>query len=653
MTIKRRLAAGFGAVLALSAAAGVYGVVSLGTVNAQLSAFVEKPYAQTRLSGGFYSDVQGLRVLMNGLIHDTGAAGQAEGRQRLDAAVEKIRGDLKRFQANSEAQDAAQQAEIQAMEKALTMWRQKALFALNLAAKAKSNSESAFFGRELDPSAEKIGAVLAAAEKSAAQTGDEALARASITVQARLSQLLFQVSAFSRSGEPTAKAKLAKRIAELDKLTAAFAATLTGTPGTAAGEAAVVTDGWKTMRLAVRSFLERDGSTLSAASVIETTEMQPLVMGMTQSIDRLVAIEAAHGSAMQETADAVFSRTRLGLVGIVLAATLLGTLAAASIARSIGGGLKLLGTHVARIGTGDISSPLAHTRRDEIGDLLDQLGAMRATLADIVAGLLRSSGEVASGAALSATTAEQLSEGSGQQATATGQASAAVEEMTANVRQNADNAAQTETIAGDLSAAAQKSGEAVAESVSAMREIAEKITIVQEIARQTDLLALNAAIEAARAGSHGKGFAVVASEVRKLAERSALAAAEIGTLSVRTLDASRKAGERLEGLIPNVRRTAELVSEISAACREQAVGIEQINQSIQRLDQVTHSNEAAAGSMSATADELAREASALRERADFFKLETRPATAAEAAPASAAPSALPAPVEEIARRRAA
>ena len=171
-----------------------------------------------------------------------------------------------------------------------------------------------------------------------------------------------------------------------------------------------------------------------------------------------------------------------------------------------------------------------------------------------------------------------------EQMGATGSASSAMEEMAANIAQNASNAAQTERIADQARDNAERSGQAVAKSVDAMREIADRTKIVQEIARQTDLLALNAAIEAARAGQHGKGFAVVASEVRKLAERSQKAAAEIGTLSVSTLKASEEAGNMLVDLVPGIRRTSELVREISAACSEQNAGAQQINEALLRLN---------------------------------------------------------------------
>jgi hypothetical protein len=167
------------------------------------------------------------------------------------------------------------------------------------------------------------------------------------------------------------------------------------------------------------------------------------------------------------------------------------------------------------------------------------------------------------------------------------QASAAMEEMTANIRQTADNAARTERLAAEAASSATESGDAMQRSVEAMRDIADKIRVVQEIARQTDLLALNAAIEAARAGSNGKGFAVVASEVRKLAERAAVAAAEIGALTARTVGIAEEAGTRIAALVPDIRQTADLVSEISNACRELTVGSDQINGAIQHLDRMS------------------------------------------------------------------
>ncbi|MGN8000661.1 methyl-accepting chemotaxis protein [Sphingomonas sp. 22176] len=255
----------------------------------------------------------------------------------------------------------------------------------------------------------------------------------------------------------------------------------------------------------------------------------------------------------------------------------------------------------------------------------DTLGTALVRMVDrlrvIIADTRGSAEQVASGSQELSASSEQLSQGATEQAAATEEVSASMEEMAANVRQNTENAVQTEKMARQSAQDAESSGVAVDRAVGAMRTIAEKIGIVQEIARQTDLLALNAAVEAARAGEHGRGFAVVASEVRKLAERSQGAAAEISSVSSETVKAAVEAGEMLRKLVPDIRRTAELVSEISAACREQDIGAVQINKAIQQLDQVTQQNAGASEEISATSVELAAQAEELQASIDYFQLQ--------------------------------
>lgn len=253
--------------------------------------------------------------------------------------------------------------------------------------------------------------------------------------------------------------------------------------------------------------------------------------------------------------------------------------------------------------------------------LMQALSEMVQNLTQVVGDVKSAADNVTAGSQELSATSEQMSQGASEQAASAEEASASMEQMSSNIRQNADNSMQTEKIAIKSATDAQESGLAVAKTVAAMKEIAAKTSIIEEIARQTNLLALNAAIEAARAGEHGKGFAVVASEVRKLAERSQLAAGEIGALSLSSVQVAENAGELLQKLVPDIKRTADLVQEISAACKEQDSGAEQINKAIQQLDQVIQQNAGASEEMASTAEELASQAEQLQGTIAFFKID--------------------------------
>ncbi|MBB3136487.1 methyl-accepting chemotaxis protein [Rhizobium pisi] len=355
-----------------------------------------------------------------------------------------------------------------------------------------------------------------------------------------------------------------------------------------------------------------------------------------------------------------YAQSRNMLVMMTVGLIIVSSAAAIWILLNISRGLKRAVSLADAVSIGDLEQNIDHKSNDEIRDLVDSMSRMTANLRNtatianqisngdlmvspkplsekdmlgialeqmverlrgVVADAISAAENVSAGSQELSASSEQVSQGATEQAASAEEASAAMEEMASNIKQNADNAAQTEKIARQSAKDAEASGDAVTRAVDAMRTIAQKISIVQEIARQTDLLALNAAVEAARAGEHGKGFAVVASEVRKLAERSQSAAAEIGAMSSDTVKAAQEAGDMLGRLVPDIRKTAELVSEISAACREQDIGASQINEAIQQLDKVTQQNAGASEQMSATSEELASQAEELQTSIAFFKVD--------------------------------
>lgn len=339
------------------------------------------------------------------------------------------------------------------------------------------------------------------------------------------------------------------------------------------------------------------------------------------ALDSILALNSEQLDQATKDTDVLYENARALLIGLLLGSAVLAAGAATWILWSISRALaSALGLATA-VAAGDLNAEARVNTNDEIKDLIDALNQMTGKLREIVSDVATASRNVAAGSQELSASSEQLSQGATEQASSTEEASASMEEMAANIKQNAENAAQTEQIARQSAADAEASGAAVGRAVDAMQTIAEKIMIVQEIARQTDLLALNAAVEAARAGEHGKGFAVVASEVRKLAERSQAAAAEISTLSGDTVKAAQAAGDMLAKLVPDIQRTASLVEEISVASREQNAGAAQINVAIQQLDKVTQQNAGASEEVSATSEELANQAEQLQATISYFRLD--------------------------------
>ena len=272
-----------------------------------------------------------------------------------------------------------------------------------------------------------------------------------------------------------------------------------------------------------------------------------------------------------------------------------------------------------QIADGDLTASVDVDQKDEVGDLARALKRMADKLRDIVSNVVTGADNITSASVQMSSTSQQMSQGANEQASSAEEVSSSMEEMAANIQQNTDNAQQTEKIALKAADDVQEGSKAVDQTVTSMKTIADKITIIGEIARQTNILALNAAVEAARAGEHGKGFAVVAAEVRKLAERSQLAASEIDQLSKNSVNIAEKSGVLLSEIVPDIQKTAKLVQEISAASIEQNSGADQVNSAIQQLNQITQQNAAASEEMATSSEELSTQAEQLMEIISYFK----------------------------------
>ncbi|WNG53022.1 methyl-accepting chemotaxis protein [Archangium minus] len=322
---------------------------------------------------------------------------------------------------------------------------------------------------------------------------------------------------------------------------------------------------------------------------------------------------------MEETDAQTRSVTRMlvtgGLVGPVLA-VLLAWLLSRSIVRPLQEAVGLTG----KLASGDLTTHIEVSGRDEAARIMDGMREMVQRFGSVLGEVRGAVGSLSGASGQVAAAAQALSQGTSTQAASVEETTTSLEQLSASISQNAETSKQLEAMAMKGAADAEESGLAVNETVEAMAAIAERISIVEEIAYQTNLLALNAAVEAARAGEHGRGFAVVASEVRKLAERSQKAAKEIGSLAGSSVKVAERSGLLLKELVPSIRKTAELVQQVAAVSREQASGVVQMNRAMVQVDQVTQRNASAAEELSSTAEELAAQAESLQQMMTFFRV---------------------------------
>ncbi|WP_293934298.1 methyl-accepting chemotaxis protein [Iodobacter sp.] len=382
---------------------------------------------------------------------------------------------------------------------------------------------------------------------------------------------------------------------------------------------------WKNFKIAQKNAINLANKNNDAgASKIISEEVGPSFQKIDDALSALLDANEDRSKALFEDAQALANKINL-LMSIVISSSFLIAIVIAlfitrQITQQIGGEPSEAVRIAKQVSEGDLRNTSTLVAGDQ-SSVLFALHTMCTTLSNIMSEVHGTSDALASASEQVNASSQNLAQNASEQAASIEQTSAALEQITSTISQNSENAKVTEGIASNASSNAIEGGAAVKETARAMQQIANRIRIIDDIAYQTNLLALNAAIEAARAGEHGKGFAVVAAEVRKLAERSQIAAQEISELASNSVNQASNAGDRLEEIVPLIRKTADLVQEISAASQEQANGIEQINMAVSQLSQATQGNAAAAEQLNSTSEELSIHASRLQEMIGFFQTE--------------------------------
>lgn len=336
---------------------------------------------------------------------------------------------------------------------------------------------------------------------------------------------------------------------------------------------------------------------------------------------KIIDFNDAGATAANQRGNEIYANARLSIIAALLVALLVGIALALFISRIISNPLKRAVDVASQLAEGNLAVKIEGGSKDETGQVLTAMQAMVGKLSQIIGEVRNAADGLASASEEVSATAQSISQTTSQQAASVEETSASIEQMSASINQNTENAKITDGMASKAAKEAGDGGDSVQQTVQAMKKIAQRISIIDDIAYQTNLLALNAAIEAARAGEHGKGFAVVAAEVRKLAERSQVAALEIGELSTSSVEMAERAGRLLGEMLPSINKTSDLVQEITAASEEQAAGVSQINSAMNQLNQVTQQNASSSEELASTAEEMSTQAEQLQQAMSFFTLE--------------------------------
>ena len=366
--------------------------------------------------------------------------------------------------------------------------------------------------------------------------------------------------------------------------------------------------------------IQKTGKTDEATTFL-VTEIRQSQAAYMASINKLIEYQAGLMEKAGKDADGLSDQTQNLVLMLALAAVAMAMGFAWWVTASITQPINQAVAAATALSEGDLTVKITVDSKDEVGHLMGAMQAMVAKLAEIIGEVRGAADNLSNAAGQVSSTAQSLSQSSSEQAASVEETTASMEQMTASITANTENAKVTDSMASTAANQAVEGGQSVGKTVEAMKSIAEKIGIIDDIAYQTNLLALNAAIEAARAGEHGKGFAVVAAEVRKLAERSQVAAQEIGTVAKDSVKLAERAGSLLGEMVPSIKKTSDLVQEIASASQEQSSGVGQINSAMGQLNAATQQNASASEELAATAEEMGGQAAQLQELMTFFHLE--------------------------------